>query len=208
MNKLKHHFTFDIRLLKGVYTIPFIGYIIALLLIITGYLKSTDPYLPYIFLQGIAVPVSGLHLVFLYSFIYDEGAKEILLPYYKNNLIYDLIRYSILHGFILLIFTCILIWMNGFDFFDVKIMLHLILLFVFYQIIGVTLLSLVESLELSIAIYATYTLTEVITKGTFLPWPHIFQFEEPIINIWLILTFLFLTLGIILSIIQLVRSYK
>ncbi|RFA37303.1 hypothetical protein CAI16_02175 [Virgibacillus dokdonensis] len=208
MNRLKHHFTFDIKLLKGIYTLPFVGYIIALFLIFTSHLNSTDPYLPYIFLQGVAVPVSGLHIVFLYSYIYDEGSKEVLLPYYKNNLLYDLVRYSMLHGCILFLFTCLLIWLNGFGFFDAKIILHLLLLFVFYQVIGVTLLSLVESLELSIAIYATYTITEVVTKGTFLPWPHIFLFEEPIINIWLVLTFIFLILGLVLSIVQLIRSYK
>lgn len=208
MKKIKHYFTFDISLLKGVYFIPFIGYFIGIFLMVIGYVKSNDPYLPYIFLQGITIPVSGLHMVFLYSSIYDEGAKETLLPYYKRNLLYDLLRYSMLHGFILLLLTFLLMWMNEIAFFDTIIIIHLILLFIFFQLIGVTLLSLLESLELSIAIYATYTLTEVITQGNFMPWPHLFLFEEPFLNIWLILTILFLILGIALSIVQLIRALR
>lgn len=208
IHKIKHHFAFDVHLLRFIYFIPFICYIIVLLLMVMGYLNSTDKYLPYIFLQGIAVPISGLHMVFLYSYIYDDGAKETLLPYYKHNLMYDLMRYSMMHGFILILFILLLNWMNGIVFLSVIMLMHLLLLFIFYQLIGIALLTLFESLELSIAIYATYTLTEVITQGTFLPWPHIFIFEEPYLDIWLTLTFFFLILGIALSIAQLLRAFK
>jgi|SRR5699024_6374821 len=208
LDNIKHHFTFDVRLLKGIYFIPYIGYIIVFFLMVMGYLNSSDIYLPYIFLQGVAIPISGLHLPFLYSYIYDDGAKATLIPYYKHSIMYDLIRYSLMHGVILLLFISLLIWMNGIAFFNATIITHLLLLFLFYQLVGITLLSIIESLELSIALYATYTLTEVITQGTFLPWPHIFIFEEPFLNIWLVLTFFFLVLGIILSITQLLRSFR
>ncbi|GIO22092.1 hypothetical protein [Oceanobacillus sp. J11TS1] len=206
MNKIKHHFQFDIRLLKGIYMLPFIGYLIALLLMVLSYPEGS--YLPYIFLQGIAIPAAGLHLVFLYTPIYEEGATDTLLHYYRRNLVNDLLRYSLLHGVFILFLTGLLVLVKGVEFLDLIKVMHLFLLFLFYQVIGISILTIVKSLEITIAIYAIYTVTEVVTLGNFLPWPHLFLFEEPFYDIWLFLTFFFLVVGIILSIVQLIRALK
>lgn len=207
MGKLKHHFQFDILLLKGIYIIPFVLYLLTLVLMLLSYPEAS--YLPYIFLQGIAIPAAGLHLAFLYSSIYDDGAMDILIPYYRKNIVYDLLRYGLLHGCVILLLTILLVLVKGTEFFNTSIVIHLLLLFVFYQLIGVALLTIVQSLEIAIAIYAIYTVTEVVTLGNFLPWPHLFILEEVIFyDIWMFLKFFFLGIGIILSIIQIVRTFK
>lgn len=116
MSKLKHHFHFDIYLLKGIYIIPFAGYLLTMVLMLLKYPEAS--YLPYILLQGIAIPVAGLHLVFLYSSIYDDGATDTLIPYYRKNIVYDLLRYGLLHGCILLLPTSLLVWIKGIEFFN------------------------------------------------------------------------------------------
>src|SRR5699024_5520521 len=114
--------------------------------------------------------------VFLYSSIYDEGATDTLLPYYRKNIVYDFLRYGIFHGLIILFLTIVLILVMGIEFFNFLMVIHLILLFLFYQIIGVGLLTLVKSLEIVIAIIAMYTVMEMSTiiLENYLPWPHIF----------------------------------
>ncbi|GIN72624.1 hypothetical protein J14TS2_30990 [Bacillus sp. J14TS2] len=206
MNKLKHHFQFDIRLLKGIYIIPFVGYLLTLLLMLLSY--PEESYLPYIFLQGIAIPAAGLHVVFLYSSIYDEGAPDTLIPYYKKNIAYDLLRYGLLHGFIILLLTSLLIWVKGSEFLDMIMVLHLLLLFIFYQLIGLALLTIIKSLEISIAINAIYTVTEVVSLGNFFPVLHLFIFEDFFHDIWLYLKLFLLFIGIVLSVVQLVRAFK
>lgn len=208
MNKLKYHFQFDFQLIKGIYTIPFIGYLLTLVLMFISYPEGSN--LPYIFLQGIAIPLAGLHLVFLYSSIYDEGATDTLLPYYSKNIAYDFLRYGIFHGLIILLLMILLIFAMGIGFFNFIMIIHLILLFVFYQLIGVGLLTLVKSLEIAIAIIAMYTVIEISTVilENYLPWPHLFIFEKAYYNISLFLTFFFLITGILLSIAQIVRTFK
>lgn len=86
--------------------------------------------------------------------------------------------------------------------------IHLLLLFLFYQLIGVALLTIVKSLEIAVSIYAIYTVTEVVTLVDFLPWPHLFIFEEVFYDVWLFLKFFFLGIGIILSVVQLIRTFR
>ncbi|WP_203361955.1 hypothetical protein [Bacillus sp. REN10] len=208
MNKLIHLFTFDIKLLRYLYSFPFVAYALCILLMLTVGARSDSPFTSYIFVQGIAVPMAGLHLVFLYNSLYEEGARETLLVYYRKVLIVDMIRYALLHGAFILALVGLTIWMNGTDFFTSTIIVHLVMLFIFYHMIGLAVLSTTNSLDITLAIVATYTFMEVATQGTFMPWPHLFLFVEPIDDIWLRLTFLSLGIGTLLSAIQLWRKFK
>lgn len=120
----------------------------------------------------------------------------------------DILRYMILHAIFLIILVFFIIKINGLEFFSSILSTHLFMLFVLYQIVGIALLSSTKSLEISLGIIATYTFMEVVTQGTFMPWPHLFIFEEPLQDIWLLLTFVFLGLGILLSGVQLWREFK
>lgn len=208
MTKLIHLFTFDIKLLRHLYGFPLIAYILCALLMLTVGKSSGTPFMPYIFLEGIAIPMAGWHLVFLYNSLYEEGANETLIVYYRNVIIIDIMRYMFLHAIFIGLLVGVAIWINGLDFFTNIIIVHLVLLFVFYQLIGVAILSVTKSLDITLALIVTYTFMEVATQGTFMPWPHLFLFHEPYGDMWLVLTYLSLGIGILLAVIQLWRRFK
>lgn len=162
----------------------------------------------FILVQGLVVPISSWHLLALYSSLYEEGAKETLIPLHRKKLIHDLFRYAVLHGGVLLLFV-VYLHKTDMPIFDTPILLaHLVLLFLFYQLIAVAILTLIKNLELTVAIIATYTFTEVVTQGTFMPWPHLFVFQEPYYGLEFNLKFIFLAAGILLSIVQLWRTFR
>jgi len=208
MTKIIHLFKFDIKLLRYLYGFPFVAYALCVLIILFFSGKSGNPFLPYVAVQGIAVPMAGWHLVFLYSSLYEDGAKETLIYYYKRVLVVDITRYALMHAFFISLLAGLTAWINESNFFNGTLIIHLIMLYIFYQIIGIAILSASESLEISLAIIATYTLMEVATQGTFMPWPHLFIFNEPTSDILLLLTFLSLGAGILLSAIQLWRKFR
>ncbi|WP_143416171.1 hypothetical protein [Geobacillus sp. E263] len=208
MNKLVHLFKFDIKLLGYLYSFPFVAYALCVLLMLSFGSRSDASFMPYIVVQGIAVPIAGWHLVFLYNSLYEEGARETLIVYYRKVLVIDIIRYALLHAIFISLLVGLTVWINGPDFFTSTLIVHLIMLFIFYQIIGIAVLSAVQSLDIALAIVATYTFMEVATQGTFMPWPHLFIFREPIGDISILLTFLSLGVGILLSAIQLWRKFK
>lgn len=208
MTKLIHLFTFDIKLLRYLYSFPFLAYGLTVLLMLTVGARTDDPFTSYIFVQGIAVSMSGWHLIFLYSSLYEEGAEDTLFVYYRKVLPLDVLRYAFLHTIFISLLVGLIILINGSDFYTSILVVHLIMLFIFYQIVGIAILSAVNSLDLTLAIIVTYTFMEVATQGTFMPWPHLFLFEEPISGIWLRLTFIELGTGIILSVIQLWQKFK
>lgn len=208
MTKLIHLFRFDLKLLRYFYSFPFVAYALCVLLMFIFDARSDSQFMPYIVVQGIAVSIAGWHLIFLYSSLYEEGAKETLIAYYRKVLIIDILRYALLHAIFIFLLVGLTVWMNGADFFTSTLILHLILLFVFYQLVGLAILSATNSLDLTLAIIVTYTFMEVATQGTFMPWPHLFLFEEPTDEVWLQLTFLSLGAGILLSVIQLWQKFK
>lgn len=207
MVKYLHLFIFDIKLLRYLYCFPFVSYgLCAILMLMVG-TQSNSPYLSYIFIEGIAIPLAGWHLIFLYNSVFEEGAEESLIDFYRQTLTVDLVRYAILHGVFISLLVVLMARINEPGFFTITLTAHLLLLFFFYQLIGLAILSSTKSLEITLATIATYTFMEVVTQGTFMPWPHIFIFIEPINDIWLQLTFFSLGTGIILSIIQLWRKF-
>ena len=134
MAKYFHLFAFDIKLLGYLYSFPFMAYGLCIVLMLTVGNQSNSPFLPYVFLQGIAIPLAGWHMVFLYNSLFEDGAEETLIVFYRKTLIIDLIRYAILHAIFIFLLVALIAWMNGPDFFTITLTLHLILLFIFYQI--------------------------------------------------------------------------
>ncbi|GMN99126.1 hypothetical protein [Parageobacillus thermoglucosidasius] len=208
MNRLVHLFKFDIKLLGYLYSFPFVAYALCILLMLAFASRSDAPFMPYIVVQGIAVPIAGWHLVFLYNSLYEEGATEALMFYYRKIIVIDFIRYAVLHGMFIFLLVGLTAWLNGVQFFTTPLIMHLIMLFIFYQMIGIAVLSAVQSLDIALAIIATYTFMEVATQGTFMPWPHIFLFREPVDTISVFLPFFWLAIGIFLSAMQIWKKFK
>ncbi|WP_252181507.1 hypothetical protein [Geobacillus thermoleovorans] len=95
---IAHHFSFDRRLLGRLYWFPFLAYGLCVGWMVIFSVRSDEAFLPYTVIQGMAVPIAGWHLVFLYRHLYDEGAKEALLWHYRKAVVLDLLRYAVLHG--------------------------------------------------------------------------------------------------------------
>ncbi len=208
MNKLIHLFKFDAKLLGYLYSFPFVIYVLCMLLMLSFAARSNDPFMPYVVVQGIAVPIAGWHIVFLYNSLYEEGATETLLSYYRKVFFIDIIRYATLHGMFVFLLVGLTVWLNGTQFFTVPLIIHLMMLFIFYQIVGLAVLSAVRSLDVALAIIAMYTFMEVATQGTFMPWPHIWIFREPVASISMFLPLFWLIIGVFLSIVQIWRTFK
>ncbi|WP_017729559.1 hypothetical protein [Halalkalibacterium ligniniphilum] len=208
MNKITHLFIFDLKLLRYLYIFPFLFYGLSFFLILLFGERFDDPFMPYISVQGLAVPMAGWHLVFIYNSVFEEGSKETLIRYYRKNIIFDITRHFLLHGIFISLLTSLTISLKGIDFFSGVLFVHLLMLYIFFLLIGIAILSATESLDITLAIIAAYTFIEVITQGTFMPWPHLFIFEEPVNNLSLYLTFFSLMAGIIYSIIQLWVKFK
>lgn len=208
MSRIVHLFSFDMKLLRYLYFFPFLTYLLCAILMLAFGARFDSPFTTYNFVQGVAVPIAGWHLVFLYSSLYEEGAKETLIVYYRKVLVLDIVRYIVLHGFFILSLVGLSVWIIGPGFFNKMIVSHLILLFLFFQLVGIALLSAINSLEITLAIIASYTLVEVITQGTFMPWPHLFIFEDFVEPVSLGFTYLFLSVGILASIVQLWWKFK
>ncbi|WP_461200505.1 hypothetical protein [Anoxybacillus sp. TBDG-1] len=208
MNKFIHLFKFDVKLLGYLYSFPFVIYVLCMLLMLSFAARSDDPFMPYIVVQGIAVPIGGWHIVFLYNSLYEDGATETLLPYYRKVFFIDMIRYAALHGTFVFLLVGLTVWLNGTQFFTVPLIIHLMMLFIFYQIVGLAVLSAVQSLDVALAIIAMYTFMEVATQGTFMPWPHIFIFREPVDSLSMFLPLFWLIIGVFLSIVQIWRTFK
>ncbi|MCC5892713.1 hypothetical protein [Exiguobacterium sp.] len=85
------------------------------------------------------------------------------------------------------------------------IVVHHLLLLTLYWMIGAGLILLLKSFEYAAALVLAYTLIEVVTRGEFMPWPHIFYFNEfygdPMyvqkIGMLVTISFLFLVLTLI-----------
>jgi len=208
MIKILHLFLFDLKLLRVTYFFPFIAYAVCLVLLFSVGIPSDEPFLSYVFIQGIAISMAGWHIIFVYHALYEEGAEEALMPYYRKIVWWDLLRYAVLHGLFIGGFLVVIGFINGFSFYTTIILAHFLLLFLFYQVAGIALLTFTKNMELTLAVLVTYTFMEVVTQGTFMPWPHLFLFLPPIIDVWLYLTFISLGLGIFVSLFQIWRVFK
>lgn len=194
------------KLLGFLYYFPFVLYIMTALLIL--FVKTENPYINYIFLQGVAISMSGLHLVLLYSSLYEDGATDTLKYYYRKVVVLDIIRYFIIHSVCNSLLFTLIIGKYGTSFITGKLIIHLFLLFIFFQLIGLALLMATKSIEISISFIVSYTLVEILTLGTFMPWPHLFLFKEPFDVIWYNFTIFSLITGILFSVIQLWMSFS
>lgn len=196
MQQLKSFFDFDRRIMGIVFYIPFIVWLIALILILQSSNNTEEYYFNFIVIQGIFIPFCCWHLLFRYSEIFELGAKETLLPYYKQWVIYDIIRYTVLYFIGLLVLQGLIYLKYGSGVFHLLTLIHLPILLVFYILIGLVTILYTKSTEVALTFISIYTVIEVVTQGTFMPWPRIFFFLPPYWDIGSIAKLVFLGVGI------------
>jgi hypothetical protein len=99
--------------------------------------------------------------------VYDDGLPRFFTRLFLHI---DMIRYAGLHGIFIFLLVGLTAWINGLNFFTSTLMAHLIMLFLFYQMVGIAVLSAVRSLNVALAIVAAYTFMEVATWRFCLPF--------------------------------------
>ncbi|WP_146547470.1 hypothetical protein [Rummeliibacillus suwonensis] len=199
MKKISYLFKFDLKLQQFFFFLPFIAYALAIVCIYI----SPDENRDYIFFQVLAVSFCGVHLLLHYSYLFEEGASEILLPYYRQTAWLDLLRYGLVDGLCIAIVFC---FVDPF-FHTPQVVAHTILLALCYFLGSSALLMIIKNLEITISCILVYTIMEIGTQGSFMPWPHIFFFVYPYVDLWVRLTYISLVIGLILAIGIISRFY-
>lgn len=190
MTYIREMFHFDRKTMGKTFYMPFLIWVITFLLIIFLSFHSDDVYNAYIMIQGVFIPFCCWHLIFRYSEIFVQGAKETLLPYYRKWIIVDFLSYGIIY--ITLTAMLVVVIYLRYHYLDIISILHLPLLVLFYLCIGAVLIFYTKNIEVTLTIISIYTVIEVVTQGTFMPWPRIFIFLPPFWDLAMMLKFFLL----------------
>lgn len=166
----KRLFWFDWRLHGIAMLLPLIMFVA-----LESYVLSNPMLYGIQVIQTTFIPWIAWTVILHFQPIFDEGAYDTLVPYYRKWLVMDILRFLLLYFVGYLVLTGTLLF-NGVDIPTVVFLHHteLILLFLFF---GMTLILWTKRFEYALSLLLMYTLLEVVTKGQFMPWPHVFQFE-------------------------------
>ena len=110
--------------------------------------------------------------------LYDIGAYDTLIPYYRKWVGFHAASFVIFYsgGYLVLLSQIDgafpLIRENAI------VLAHHALLLLLYGTVGASLIVWMKSFEYAATIFVTYTLIEIVTRGEFMPWPHIFYFNS------------------------------
>lgn len=196
MQLLKHFFLFDLKSMGIAFYVPHLVWLVSLLMILNFGDDPATYYSTFIVIQGIYIPFCCWHVIFRYNQVIQMGAQDTLLPYYRKWVVFDVIRYSSMYfiGQILLVVT---VWITiGDAIFTLINLIHFPILLIFYVLVGLTAILYLKSVEIALTFISIYTVTEVITQGTFMPWPRIFFFVPPMNDLYSVakIALLFLSL--------------
>lgn len=195
MEYIREMFIFDRKTMGKIFYLPYVVWTIIFTVLIFFTFDSDSIYTTYIMIQGIFIPMCCWHLIFRYSEIFIYGAKDTLLPYYKKWIAYDFLSYGFIH--VLLTGALVLTIFLKYDYLNIITILYLPLLIIFYLCTGAFLIFFTGSIEVTLTLICIYTVIEVVTQGTFMPWPRIFIFLTPLWDRFMISKFLLLGVIII-----------
>lgn len=110
--------------------------------------------------------------------LHDTGAYYALIHHYRKWFGFNFMFLFTLYG--LGYFSLLLSIDGAFRLIQTYpvILVHHLLILILYWMIGAGLILLLKSFEYAAALVLTYTLIEVVTRGEFMPWPHIFYFND------------------------------
>lgn len=159
----------------------FLG-IIPLLVFCTSLLfvmrDSSELHLSIQIVHSLYLPWISWSVILYFQPLYDTGAYYTLIPHYRKWIGFNFVFLVTLYvmGYLILLFSID----GAFRLLQINplILVHHLLLLTLFWWIGAGLVLLLKSFEYAIALVLTYTLIEVITRGEFMPWPHIFYFNE------------------------------
>ncbi|HHY21055.1 MAG TPA: hypothetical protein GX525_04055 [Bacilli bacterium] len=190
------YFQFDRKTMGFLFFVPLLMFVLSLIMILFIDRGEEGLYNHIIVIQGIFIPFSCWCLMYRLSEMYEEGAQETLAPYYSKRFILDFIRYFIMNLIGVFLLVAVFVLSYGADELTMLNIVHFIILVLFYMFFGTTLMVLIKNIEMSLTIILIYTVLEVVTLGTFMPWPHIFLFERPIWEPFLMTKFILLMITV------------
>ncbi|MGE7983639.1 hypothetical protein [Solibacillus sp. NPDC093137] len=188
-------FYFDFKTMGLTFFVPILAFFFTTLFIIIS--KSHQIETAIIIIQGLFIPFTCWALMYRLNELYEEGAQETLIPYYSRIFIFDALRYLTINTFSILLLSSLLVIKFGKNSLSNINLIHFFLLIFFFLFLGTALLVLLKNVELSLTIIFIYSIIEVVTLGEFMPWPHIFIFDSPSLNIFIIIKFITLFISII-----------
>lgn len=190
------YFQFDRKTMGFLFFVPLLMFVLSLFMILFIDRGETGLYNHIIVIQGVFIPFSCWCLMYRLSEMYEEGAQETLAPYYSKRFILDFIRYFMTNLIGVFLLVSVFVLSYGANELQTLNIVHFIILVLFYMFFGTTLIVLIKNIEMSLTIILIYTVLEVVTLGTFMPWPHIFLFEPPIWEPFLMTKFILLTITV------------
>lgn len=170
-------FQFDRKTMGSSFYVPILMFFLTSIFIM---FQDGDAYMGIIIIQGIFIPFTCWGFMYRLVEVYEDGAKETLVPFYTKWIVFDALRYIVLNTGSLLLLSGLFMMKYGSEALTLLNVVHVILLMVFFQFLGSTLVVLFKNIELALTLVFIYTIIEVITLGQFMPWPHIFIFEKPL----------------------------
>lgn len=190
------YFQFDRKTMGFLFFVPLLMFVLSLFMILFIDRGETGLYNHIIVIQGIFIPFSCWCLMYRLSEMYEEGAQETLAPYYSKRFILDFIRYFMTNLIGVFLLVSVFVLSYGANELQTLNIVHFIILVLFYMFFGTTLIVLIKNIEMSLTLILIYTVLEVVTLGTFMPWPHIFLFEPPIWEPFLMTKFILLMITV------------
>lgn len=207
---LYYYFKFDFKNAGIIFFLPLFIWIISVLVLLLDTKDHEQIYNIVIVFQGTYLPVSGWALMYRLKEVYEEGAYEVLTPYYAKNILFDISRYYGLH------LIGIFLWIACFSIkYDISILwpiniVHFLLLSLFFLLFSSVLMVLIKNIEFSLTIFFIYVIIEVATLGEYMPWPHIFLFHnplwEPFIQYKIIMIVLLIILMFVITIVKIRKN--
>lgn len=209
---LYYYFKFDYKNAGNIYFLPLFILLISVLVLFLDKKDNEQIYNIVIAFQGTYLPVSGWALMYRIKEVYEEGAYEVLIPYYAKNIIFDISRYYALH------LIGIVLWIICFSIkYDISIIwpiniVHFLLLSLFFMLFGTVLMVVIKNIEFSLTIFFIYVIIEVATLGEYMPWPHVFLFQnpfwQPTIQVKLIMILLYIILMFVITVVMIRKNER
>lgn len=180
MNKGSVNIKFDIISMGTMFWIPIAISIISFLYL----MYISDPLmnlvLAYPYLEFLVVPFSSWWIIYLYYDYYENKGEEVLLSYPISKLQHGVVRVSAFFGLYLLsIFPLfVYIYISSSSVGILPLLLQFVPQVFFFCSLSFLLITLTKSTGVAITLVAFYVATEFLTKGTLIPWYHVFFFNE------------------------------
>ncbi|WP_342462883.1 hypothetical protein NST62_10565 [Ureibacillus sp. FSL K6-8385] len=190
-------FLFDRKTMGLTFFVPIVMFGLSLLLILLVPREQNGIYNNIIIIQGVFIPFSCWCLMYRLSEMYEEGAQETLVPYYSKRFGIDFLRYFIVNIIGVFLLCTAFVVKYGMSSLSALNVIHFIILVLFYMFFGTSLIVLIKNIEISLTIIIIYTVLEVVTLGEFMPWPHIFLFQPPVWDPFLLRKFVILLITVI-----------